>query len=318
MKQIILFITLLFVALPLSYASDIIDVQLERENIQIWESLKIQISVEDSGELSWNQDIRIPWIENFRVFSRSEGHSFQSINGQTSSMRELTIDIRPLKAGTFSLGPVELVSASWSLKDDESFEIVVTDLISQNTPSSLRPDSDTKQETSDIKPENIEAEKWEDDTPEGIVWLRKPEFSFVWILLLFSSFAILFYLALLNYMKWSKKENTKNKDIIPEKTVDYKQEYVSFFTKLRADISKLSSQDFFRKYNSALRGLLWKQWYSFAPKATLSELRKLPGINSHDVFHILEKSYNFEFNTEEKSDREKEKFIKDILLYLRK
>lgn len=274
--------------------------------------------VSDSGQLSWNQDIRIPWIENFRVFSQSEGHSFQSINGQASSMRELTIDIRPLKAGTFSLGPVELVSASWSLKDDESFEIVVTDLISQNTPSSLRPDSDTKQERSDIKAENIEAEKWEENSQEILMWLRKPELSLIWLLLLFCSFAVLFYLALLSYMKWSKKENIKNKDITPEKTVDYKQEYILFFTKLRADISKLSSQDFFRKYNSALRGLLWKQWYSFAPKATLSELKKLPDIKSHDVFQILEKSYNFEFNTEEKSDREKEKFIEDILLYLRK
>ncbi len=314
MKQIILFFTLFCLSISWSFASDLIDVSVNTDTLQIGESLQLQISVQDTGELSGKQDIRIPWIENFKVFSKSEGYNFQNINGKTHSTRQFILDLRPLASGTFTLWPVELASASGSLRDDEKIEVRVQDII----PSSKKPQKTATPSKNTPSHDETVSDKAENEAGQ-IMGLRKPSLSLLGIGLLIFGFLSLFYILLATYLQPqnSKHKTLPQREKKTESSQNYQSRYIAFFMQLKNEIPKLTTQNFFRKYNASLRELLWKQGYEFAPKATLSELKKHQKITTHPVFMLLEKSYEFEFHEQEHTQQEKEKYIDDILSYLK-
>lgn len=283
------------------FASDKIDVSLSADSIKIWESVDLSISsyLEDSSG-----NIEIPWIQNFQIFSQSSGHSFQSLNGETKSVSNYTLSLRPLKEGAFLLGPVKIYSGTWSIEDDEVLEIRVSNILgSVNT--------ETEWEEEQEAPNTMAQQREED-----LYGLRSIPFPYLGIALLCIAFLIGFYLLLQRILE---KENTSKSITLEVERVKHGESFIQLFEKIREQNKKLSSQDFFRVFHNEIRRYFESIWYKNATRQTLSEMRKSRWIQDSWVFKVFEKTYKNEFlESVELSIKERDTYVTEIIHILKK
>jgi len=259
----------------------------------MWEYLTVVVEITDSGNSQANSEIGIPGIENFEIFSSSQGSNFQSINGEiTSSMRH-TLDLRPKSKWEFTLGPV---SISWSgilIQDDETVSIIVGDPFLPYQ-WGLKEDIVQTENPSPLKP------------------VREVWFPYLFLFSSLVLFFIVFYLILRHVLSKEEKDviSTATKMSEKEHRGDTLQKY---FKALQKDLKDASSQEFFRRYNTGLREYLMNSWYLSAKTDTLEELRRHSDIEKNVVYQILEKTYKYEFNNKTVRKDTRQRYMNEIL-----
>lgn len=97
----------LFLMLPLlmwtlaSFAD--VSVKLDREQIHINETVRLQIESNTAGE---SQPDLSPLEQHFKIIGRSSGQNISIVNGQQSVVRRWTIELEPKSVGSFSIEPI--------------------------------------------------------------------------------------------------------------------------------------------------------------------------------------------------------------------
>ena len=117
-----------------------VTVKLERNQIHINETVRLQIESNTAGE---SQPDLSPLEQHFRIIGRTSGQNISIVNGQQSVVRRWTIDLEPKSVGSFSIDPILLGS-----EQSDRFRIAV--LPATNTASAgaevfieVETDSDT-------------------------------------------------------------------------------------------------------------------------------------------------------------------------------
>ena len=277
-----------------------INVEISQSELLLGESLKLQIQLDTTTIQDWDISIGLEWIENFQIFSQSQGYNFESINGQAQSRLVYTLDLRAIQAGAFTLGPVKILGLEEEIIDDETFEIQVHDSLIPSKQEEEKEDMNT-QDTSDI----------EQLKPD-----RSEKFPLIWFIGIVGICITLFYM-FLQYALFPK--NTKNNEHNLEKeTISFDEEMIESFQKLEKKLGEISSQKFFRKYNILLRKMLLHYGVSDALTATLSEIKKHPDISDNAIFEVFKKSYNHEYSGKEKTLLTRKKYIEKAMNLLKK
>ena len=84
-----------------------VSVKLDREQIHINETVRLQIESNTSGE---SQPDLSPLEQHFKIIGRSSGQNISIVNGQQSVVRRWTIELEPKSVGSFSIEPILLGS----------------------------------------------------------------------------------------------------------------------------------------------------------------------------------------------------------------
>lgn len=301
-----LYIILLTLLFPLfSYANSQIDIEVDENNIELWDTITITISLSDINLQQTNAEISLPWVENFDVFSQSVSNSFQNINGVSQSLTQLILQLTAKNTWEFELGPVEIL---WNeiLKDNEKLNIRVglgsTNFIPPVTLDDTQEYQEPEQNlTKDMIP-------WENS--EDLKWLREINFP-LWAHGAFLIFFVgAFYLLLSYVLKSDTSNKPKQEHLQVEDTSD---QYKKYFKNLLWEIGALSSEDFFHQYNIWLRKIFGDLWVSQYHSATLSEFQKHTVVTQDKRFAVFKKSYKHEYSWVNISQETQKKYINDIL-----
>ncbi len=278
------------------YAAEILWVSLTPEEVTLWETftLNIQLDVTDM-----NQDVivDIPWIENFHIFSQSQWYSYTNINGEQQNISEYEIVLEPQATGIFSLWPVRLNFEDTILQDDTIFSVAVTD---STTPIDIQEDVSSRPHA------------WE----ESLRGLRFTSFPLVAILIALGLFVFGMYLVVsqILFPKNTMTEAPNPQHDTRPTSVDMLHQY---FTSLKDQADTLSSQDFFRAYNTWLKKIWTTEWYRHFPTQTLTQMQQDTELVQHPLFSpTFENSYLYEFSTEDTSLETRKKYVSLILDYL--
>ena len=84
-----------------------VSVTLDREEIHINETVRLQIESDTGGE---SQPDLSPLEQHFKIVGRSSGQNISIVNGQQSVVRRWTIELEPKSVGSFSIDPIQLGS----------------------------------------------------------------------------------------------------------------------------------------------------------------------------------------------------------------
>lgn len=277
------------------FASEDIQVFLSSEKVIAWEIVNLQIDI-DVDSIDGETSIDVPGIEAFQVFSQSQGQSYRSVNGETQGTLQYSVWLRALGEWNYSIGPVVVFSWTGSIVDDETLEIEVK---AMKAPLVSEAFSDWKEEVSETV---------------ALRWLRKPELSNIFFILLFVVFLCGFYYILQKSLFQKTQKEALEAPEIPR--VDSHAILLNYFKKLERKTGDSSSQDFFTQLNSWMRQIFFHEWWSYSTKATLKELKKDKRLVQHELFSIFERSYNHEFSWKEIGTETRKKYVKDIISYL--
>jgi len=280
-------------------ASEFIDVEVAEPNINLNQNLVLEIVVNASEIWVQSIEFQIPGIENFDIFSRQQSEQYQNINGEVRREILYSLGLVPLSEWSFEIWPVTLLNTSEEIEDDEIITVNVWSQALQNSRPSLPENTweeniEWVQEDSDIRGLRI---------PETPLWMWG-----IMLVLFFMSFYIVLSFLFENKKQWDtqkEQEHTKEQDA---------QRIQKYFIDLRTQIWILSSKDFFRRYNVWVREMLFEAWYDSAKTDTLSELSRHKNIGERTEFHLLKKSYIYEFDETQATKKTQKKFIDDILI----
>lgn len=280
---VILFIVFLFSP---AYGGDFMEVSIAPQKVEIGEQIFINIIVQnDQSDLARHSFI-IPGLENFTLFSQTEGSDYRNINWEVSSLKKYSLGIMPQSIWSYEIWPIEISSASWFIVDDQSFSISVWQQnIDWNKVENIIKDSD-----------NAEL--------KGLRYIVFP-----WLYSIILLFVLLSWILL--YKTISRKTSLKNKTSNWDFTTQKKSKLLEYFSNLDT-----KSYDFFRRYNTWLREVLALDGFLYAPNYTLSEVSQIEGIEKNPAYKILRKSYKYEFTSEDTSQATKQKYKSEIISYI--
>jgi len=300
--RFLIFIWICIFQLSGIHASEYIDVNLSSDTITLGESVQVDISVNASEITLSSLEFEIPGIENFDIFSQSQSESYRNINGEVERNMLYSLSIIPVETWEFTLWPIKLITQDEEIIDDMKLPIIVSETSAISPP---------KVDAAWTVEENIDLR----EDSEDIKGLRIPKFPWWVLVLLMIIVTVIFYVILDKILSWKKGKKVKTyKKIIPQE--DMYSQYRKYFTSLEKEIWKDSSKVFFRKYNTWIRKILVTQWIIWAETVTLKELTHTENIQDNSFFHILKKSYKYEYNTTLVSTPTQQKYIDDILKLL--
>lgn len=292
MKKLYFFIIfLLFIAQ--GFASEQVNIDSSRDTILLWESFRFTISIDESGIQNAELGVDIPGIENFQVFSQTQGTNYQDINGEVTSLISYSLDLQAIAIGKYTLWPVRILADSGDIIDDESIIITVSDTMNAQQLDI----SDLEKEETSLKGE------------------RKTVFPLSW------GIFIIVLISVILYLFFSKNNNSlvENTQIDTQwKREDYHASIKKYFQDLSGEQEILESRIYFKKYNFGLRELLKYSGLADAQKLTLTELKKIENISENEVFKLLKKSYKYEYSDIDISRETRIKYMWDIFKLLKK
>ena len=292
-RSIFLMMLLFFWISNSLWANDEVGVSVSSKQVQVWESILVDI-VFDPGVSQWEIELSIPWIEEFTVFSQSQQQRVQSINGNTATVFQYTLQIRPQQEGIFVLWPVQIDLWNKQLRDDEELRIQVWNSI-QNIPEETAPSEEVLTEKPKLQP------------------VRWYEMSSLFILWLIALFFIVFFILLKKYLETRKPNIAQEQSIVPLTQIERLQKY---FQKLEKHPGEWESQELYRKVNLWLREIFHMDTPKLTWAETLFELRHNKKILGHWLFPVFEKTYFWEFWWHEFDAQKFSNEIQSIIQYL--
>jgi hypothetical protein len=322
MKKIILFLITFFISITSLFAENKVNIWVSQRNVNIWDNINLQINISSS----WNSDIEIAqinWIDNFKQLSQSQSRQVQIINGESSSIYTLQLDLQPINTWSYILWPVSV--EFWDeLIHSDPIEITVN---SENIPRIKENNNKNLDNNLDAKKQNIVSDKNEKQLNDldDIHTVKKLElqfwdFKYKWVIYfsLFVIFLIIFYVFLLKILenrKAVKKLSQENVDKINNKKKEIDNIYWELLI-LSDDIEKYSQEEFYAKLNNLFRKYFLYIWINKADKKTLSELKN-DNIDSK-IFDIFSMSYMYEFSTQQDNLSDRKQITMNFMLYLKK
>jgi len=286
--------------LPASlYASDEIDVFLSESTALLWERVHYKVRIVWENTLNGNEEIQIPWIENFEIFSQSFGTSVQNINGKVESTHEYTFSLQTPAPWSYDIWPVSIIFPNWNILQDDatvSLEITQWPIITNDIPSSE--DIQVPWKTSELK------------------WLREIPFPVLVLLILCALFFVIFFLTLKWYLS---RVNFKDATITQQEISSLEEDvYGKYFDILEEKYTGISHSEFYRLFNAGVRNIMLSQWYINAPSATLREVKSQSHMLGNEIISIFSKSYENEFSMKHGEISERKKLMGMIRGYLQK
>lgn len=306
-QKVLIFFLSVYLCVGVSIASAVLNVNISDEEVLLWDKfqLKISINPEDISE-AW-MELDIKGIENFEIFSQSQSTSYTNINGQVDASLVFVLDLSPRFTGNFELGPISMSSWEQTLSAEEVFQVQVLDIDAKNQTS----EQITKQwnKTGESEKNQTLTEKWE------IKWLQNISFPWWGIAGLILLFFTLFYLALLEYIRFKNRPKKKIENIKQDDTpaMERNAEIIEILKKLEKMAGEIESWEFFRRYNIILREIFAKKWIKNAKSATLKELKNLESLWEDEYFKLFKKSYKHEFSEKNVSLETRKKYIVKLI-----
>lgn len=282
------------------HGSENIDIKSSQSTVGLSETFQVDIVLNASEVSPDSVRIELPWIESFDIFSRGQSENYSNINGEIQRTMLYSLVLSPLSKWDFTLWPVLVSTNTEEIVDDESLNISVLE-------NAIIPEERSEEKLWSSSEEGISSEK-------TIRWLRSPLESWLWVFISIIWFIVAFYF-LLKYVLGKYEE--KNHTITYEKhETDVYDTYKQYFHHLSLQVGEISSEDFFRRYNTGLRKVLSISGYSFAESATLEDLKKYKELQDNSVLALLKKSYSYEYASKKISQQTQKKYIEDILKVL--
>lgn len=288
MKKL-LYIFFFIFSISFVYASEDIDVQLSKDQVQIWEMFELALTINTAQIAADAVEVDIPGIENFQVFSQSQSQKYSSVNGDVQSTLTYNLQLQAKNEGEFSLWPVLLKNSSGETQDDTTLTISVG--------NTLSPVQNTKNTTDEETPKTESIEKNNEKISEyfsSLKWLRSPTFPRTWFFLFLVWFLGIFFLILKKY--FSKQEDTSEEVLVSSPQQSIYAHWRSYLERTLSQKERLPSQEFAQKINTLYREILLFEWIHISKTATLKELQKNDTFQKHPLKSWFEQSYFWEFH----------------------
>ena len=296
-----LWLFLFFSNVVFSYEAQI---SSDKEELEVWETLRLEVNLKNLEEL-WKVEIsKINWIENFDVIWSSQSSKIISqskvVDGKFEEQREtvtsLVLTLEPKKAWSFSLWPVVL--DDWTeKKETNSLKINVSK-------TKIKPKlEDQKEQKRLVSEENFQKQYSEKSTKTDNTLDNKIYFIIILALLTLFLIVIIIMRAYLS-RKWGEKElnkdleNKQEQENIEEEIVELPDvEDEKFIEKIEKILKKEISLRFNLKFKDKDISDIFKE-IDFSNNKDLEEINALLNKSKYsnlelDKTEILEKVKSF-------------------------
>jgi hypothetical protein len=315
----LLILPLLFWFLTTSVSALSSELRVYPTEVGLWE--RIQLELELQGEtLNWDLETDIAWLENFRVFSRSQQMQFQSINWEIQSSLLIRLELEAHQAGSYTLGPSRITVGQDILEDRTQIEVRVWNTWSFWTSKQENSGITTRWEnTPENTPENTweQSQEWKTQYPElyGIIeehtllTLLKKYWAYLLIIALLT---LILSLMLARILKaWEvKKDSIQAQDTTPE---------LSLYEKYFHTLSRCDSSDvFLKKYLRSTENYLTdasNTQQNYTP-LTLEEMKQYASFQNYMLRKDFETLYKRYYSREELSEAEISQYIDNLQTHL--
>jgi BatD DUF11 like domain len=283
MKKYLLVLMFLFLFYSVVFAGNQVLLQTDTDTAAPGESIEVILQVQaDDTQI---QDVTIPGIENFEVFSTSESRQVQMYNTQVRHILTLTLDIRGKQEGIYTLWPVLYGTGSQQL----SSEVLTLDI---KKSTSQKPTLEKQKLDDSLFRDELRPVK-----SSVLYWI----FALVWV------FLFLWFFYFLSQKYFSEKLGTIV--TIPEKKeISMKQKLLNY----SKNYASLDDQHFFSGLNLLLREYFASLWVSSAYEKTYAEISLEKNI-PESVKKSFQVSYFAEFENQELSHRSRESIFEEII-----
>lgn len=296
-----LWLFLFFSNVVFSYEAQI---SSDKEELEVWETLRLEVNLKNLEEL-WKVEIsKINWIENFDVIWSSQSSKIISqskvVDGKFEEQREtvtsLVLTLEPKKAWSFSLWPVVL--DDWTeKKETNSLKINVSK-------TKIKPKlEDQKEQKRLVSEENFQKQYSEKSTKTDNTLDNKIYFIIILALLTLFLIVIIIMRAYLSRKWWEKElnkdlENKQEQENIEEEIVELPDvEDEKFIEKIEKILKKEISLRFNLKFKDKDISDIFKE-IDFSNNKDLEEINALLNKSKYsnlelDKTEILEKVKSF-------------------------
>ncbi len=129
-KIVLAIMLFLFVDMDFVWAETSVDLEIDRTNAALSDTMKLKINVSGCDA---DSPPSVLGLEHFSVENGGTSSRFQMINGKISSEKDYNFYITPLKKGKFTIGPAE-ISCDGKIYKSSTVELMVDDEDSLKTP----------------------------------------------------------------------------------------------------------------------------------------------------------------------------------------
>ncbi len=280
-----------------------IELSVDNENPDIWEIFTLEVQLEFSS-LEPVQDVTIPGIENFEVFSQMQSEQTQIIHDDVSKQSFIILQLKPTNFWTFEIGPAS-GSFSGTTLNSNTLSIHVGEQWASVVPS-ISEETISKEAT-------ISGEaSIDNETDQWIRGLKKPGDN-VFILLLFIFLFFAFFYTIMHMFFFSRRDTPEQEPPTPApEPVSIVQE----LRELKQQIPHITKQEFYEKLNATIKKVI-SYTYNI-PEIENKTLREItPYIQKDkDVLDLFSESYTKEFDEKTDKQSSRETIIDKYLLYL--
>jgi len=283
--RFIIFIIILFIFPFLVSADNNINIRLDlsSEEVALNDTFQLFIVFKNNNQNSFRLDsLDMPGLENFKQIGKSQSSKTQIINGEVSSITEISLSLVALKTGEFEIGPLAISSGKEKVESNKvSLKVV-------NKKNSLFPKS--KKNQIDLK--------------------TNKKISTNYSRLVLDIMAFLFLVFAIWYLYKQKKEK---ENIVQKKDEESKNKIKNF----KNQIPKQDDSKFYEKIRILLYDFLEKE-YNFKTKSLTSkellnilEEKHLPSYEK--IKEFLEICDRAHFGAQDQDKGKLSKIISDII-----
>ncbi|NDK08886.1 hypothetical protein EOM39_06625 [Candidatus Gracilibacteria bacterium] len=293
---LIIFTQVLFLQLPnytFAETGGTTDIKLEilEKKVDINDTFNINFSV-NLGSGNDIGEVKVEGIDKFYNLGQSSAFNFQRINGESKSIYNMTIKLKPIETGKFTIGPVSLKNGDKTLKSDTvEIEVIggVKSKLSQSEDKEL-----TLEDINDINgPKNT------------------TNFSFGFIIIFFVILFFIGFYYLFRYYNNLKREACEESELIESTKISKNQYFLDKLNDLKDKSETYNKSEFFSLLNDLLREFLEFKGLIGARNMTFKELERNKKLIDSELFAIIKDTYFEEFKKDD-SELDRTKILKEI------
>ncbi len=290
------------------YASDSIELKIDKTEIDISELITIQIAIQFEDQENPVQ-INLPGLDNFHMIGRSQNQSTIVQNGEAKNNFVLSLTLKGKKAWDYTLWPVVF----WDIQSNSvDLKITWVEIFTWGTAWfawSQTPDPDSQEELD----AQIEAEKEQEAQIEQSIMASpeskdpSPEFQDIMenqsVPLLSFRNSFLFFLVLasifiaLKLFRYYNSRETVKKQVLEEEVPLQPTNFSDLIDEVEKQYLNAEKEVFYAQLGDIIRQYLDEKYEAWLSTKTLWEIRSQMK-NKPSLVRIYEKIYFPEYNTE--------------------
>ncbi len=321
MKKIIIrlgIIILSFLFISITYASTLLDINVDKRELNKDETVNLTISV--TTDSRWKITVRdIIWLDNFIQMWQTSSTSMSIINWQTKNNHKVVLKLKPLKSWDFFIWPVNMLV--WTnLYTTKNIKIKVNGIDNNNIPKveknninkKIENNNQTKENTSPPPNLPLAGEEKTSEKKDDIRDIKTKVFfweKMVFFPILFFIFIYIFYVVLNKYMSYKDEKVVKTEK---NPLIVYSERKNKLFKELSDIDLNIAKSEFYSNLNMIFREYFDLLWVKEVENMTLKEIKKQIELDDRLV-ELFEQSYINEFAL--LSDREEDLKERKELIY---